>query len=122
KGYKRWYLDVKPASKRVAYANFLRISFKAEWKAKDFIKVPSFRQFVYWGEKEIPTELKLRSKKGDINFDKDLRITEGSSANSVNGPGFSQIDSTPSDMELVSEIDGKTPIGCPTLYVVSDVY
>ncbi|MEQ8628188.1 Mu transposase C-terminal domain-containing protein [Ekhidna sp.] len=122
KGYKRWYLRVKQASKRVAYSNFIRTSFKSEWKSKEFAKVPSFRQFVYWGEKEIPTERKLRSKKGDIIFDKDLRITEGSSANSVNGPGFSQIDSTPSDMELVSEIDRKTPIGCPTLYIISDVY
>ena len=122
KGYKRWYLDVKQASKRVAYTNFLRIGFKSEWKAKEFTNVPSFRQFIYWGEKGRPTEQKLRSKKGDINFDKDFRILESSSASSVNGPGFSQIDSTPSDMELVSEIDGKTPIGCPTLYVISDVY
>lgn len=121
KGYKRWYLKVKQASKKTAYYNFIRVNFKDEWRAKNFSNVPSFRQFSYWGEKGLETETKLRSKKGNVIFDKDLRLLEGSSFNSVNGPGTSQIDSTRSDVELISEIDG-SPIGCPTIYIVSDVY
>ena len=121
KGYKRWYLKVKQASKRTAYNNFIRKNFPKEWKSKNLSKVPSLKQFIYWGELDLSSEARLKAKHGDINFDKDFRINEGSSYSSVNGPGISQIDSTPSDVELISEID-ESPIGCPTVYFVCDVY
>ncbi|MGK7391499.1 MAG: hypothetical protein ACNS60_14180 [Candidatus Cyclobacteriaceae bacterium M2_1C_046] len=118
RGYKRWYLNIEGASLKNAWLNFIRTSYKN--KAID--TYPSFNQFIYWGSKSSNEEQKLISKMGKIAYDKDLRPKEGSSYNSYLGPGLSQIDSTPGDVEIVSELDDETPIGCPIIYTVADVF
>ncbi len=118
KGYKRWYLDIQEASLKKAWINFIRTSYKNKGK-----KIyPSYNQFIYWGSKDYSEEIKLVSNEGQINFDKDIRSKEGSSYNSCSGPGLSQIDSTPGDVVLISDLDEKELIGSPTIYSIADVF
>jgi len=121
KGYKKHYTRNPHATVNGAYLNFIRTNLRKEFAAKGFEGVPTEAQFLYWGKKGDSPEEHFRSKKGNIIYDKDMRPIEGSSYNSVDAPGTFQIDSTPGDVELISEIDGE-PIGCPTIYIVSDIF
>lgn len=121
--YKKYFLKIEQSSLNTAYLNFLRVNFKKEVESKDLSKVPSLSQFKYWGEKKFNREQILRAKYGNRIYDKDLRLKKGSSLTHVIGPGsLYQIDSTKSDIELVSELDRSTAIGSPTLYIVSDTF
>ncbi|GAB3328240.1 hypothetical protein GCM10027429_02930 [Marivirga atlantica] len=121
-GYKKFYLDVEQASLNTAYENFLAVIYPESLKG-NFENVPSLMQFRRTGELKFKIENRLRAKKGDKIFDKDMRTTSESSKINTIGPGsLWQIDSTTADIELVSQIDRSIPIGSPTLYFVSDVF
>jgi len=121
--YKKFYLNVEQASLNTAYLNYLRVKYPSQVKNKDFANVPSKIQFKYWGEKAFDVQERMMNKKGSKIFNKDLRRTTESSIINALGPGsIFQIDSTKADIELVSSIDRRIPIGGPTLYIVSDVF
>ncbi len=121
KGYKKHLIRNPHATEKGAFLNFIRTNLRKSFETKGFDGVPSETQFLYWGKKGVSPEEHSRSRNGNIIYDKDKRPIEGSSYNSVDTPGTFQIDSTPGDVELISEIDGE-PIGCPTIYIVSDIF
>ncbi|MFC5446718.1 Mu transposase C-terminal domain-containing protein [Paenibacillus aestuarii] len=83
---------------------------------------PSERQFRYWYNKEYPFKTRKAHKVGRRNAEKDFRALLNSNSVYLEGPGaLYQIDSTPSDVEVVA-IDGRTPIGRPTTFIVKDVF
>lgn len=92
-------------------------------KPEHLLDVPTERQFRYFYQKEYtPIEI-TRSRKGEINYQKDFRPVLNSSTNEVAGPGSRyQIDATIADVYLVSEEDRNKVIGRPTLYFVVDVF
>lgn len=92
-------------------------------KPEHLLDVPTERQFRYFYQKEYtPIEI-TRSRKGEINYQKDFRPVLNSSTNEVAGPGSRyQIDATIADVYLVSEDDRNKVIGRPTLYFVVDVF
>lgn len=120
--YKANRPEGKDGTLRGAYINYIRLKYKKEFDNKETKKYPSLTQFYYWGTKNLSSSDKLAIKKGVLSRDKDHRLVPGSSYNSVFGPGIFQIDSTPSDVEIISEIDLSEPIGCPTVYFVADIF
>ncbi|WNR45225.1 Mu transposase C-terminal domain-containing protein [Paenibacillus roseipurpureus] len=86
------------------------------------IEAPSERQFRYWYNKEYPFKTRKAHKVGRRNAEKDFRALLSSNSVFVEGPGaLYQIDSTPSDVDVVA-IDGRTTIGRPTTFIVKDVF
>jgi hypothetical protein len=122
-GYHEFYLNRKEATLQNAYETFIALKFSTKGKRATIGPIPTYTQFRYWGEKAFSSEEKLKKKIGDIIFNKDYTILTDSSRKNVLGPGsIFQIDSTPSDVELVSELNGSPLTGSPTLYLVTDVF
>jgi hypothetical protein len=85
-------------------------------------EAPSEKQFRYWYHKEYSFKTRKAHKVGRRNAEKDFRALLSSNSVYVEGPGgLYQIDSTPSDVDLVA-IDGRTTIGRPTTFIVKDVF
>jgi hypothetical protein len=122
-GFKIYYLEGGQASLETAFESFLEAKYYNEVKKGQQELIPSITQFRYWGEKKYPANERKRKKAGLKNFNKDFRNQTESSLINVTGPGsLFQIDSTNSDIELVSSNDRSVPIGSPTLYFVTDVF
>ncbi|RDI37523.1 Mu transposase C-terminal domain-containing protein [Falsibacillus pallidus] len=85
-------------------------------------KTPSFRQFMYWYNKEYSYMEKYSNKKGKRKAEMEIRYMDGDSTERALSTGYLyEIDSTPADIILVAE-DRRTIIGTPTLYIVKDVF
>lgn len=85
-------------------------------------EAPTERQFRYWYYKEYPFKTRKSHKVGRRNAEKDFRALLDSNSVYVEGPGaLYQIDSTPSDADVVA-INGRTTIGRPTTFIVKDVF
>ncbi len=122
-GYNEYYLKRPGTSLKKAHEEFIAFKFFKKGKKTDPTSIPTYTQFRYWGEQEFSKDERLIRKVGLTSSNKDYRVITDSSRKDVIGPGsVFQIDSTPSDMELVSEINGDLLTGSPTLYLVSDVF
>ncbi|RST76164.1 transposase [Siminovitchia acidinfaciens] len=87
--------------------------------------IPTLRQFRYWYENHSGKSLaqKQIDRKGQREYNLNYRPVTGKSDLNINGPGAQyQIDSTPSDIYLISEVNPKLSIGKPTTYFVIDVF
>lgn len=119
--YKLFYIERPQSSLEQAYLNYLALKHRK--KDPLLLAPPSFWQFRYWGEKNYVLNKRREAKEGKIITQKDRRPITGSQQEGVIGPGsLYQIDSTPADIELVSEIDRSILTGSPTLYLVTDVF
>lgn len=92
---------------------------------KKFIKpdseCPSPRQLRFWLHKNFSLEQRLRSRKGDKDFERDHRHKLGSIQLDCHGAGhLFEIDATIVDCYLVSSTNPKEIVGKPTLYLVID--
>ncbi len=122
-GYNEYYLKRSGTSLKTAYDTFIALKYEKKGKKTDPKFTPTYTQFRYWGEQEFSREDRLIRKVGITISNKDYKIITDSSRKDVIGPGsIYQIDSTPSDIELVSEINGDLLTSSPTLYLVSDVF
>lgn len=84
---------------------------------------PSYAQFKWWYDREKRRHETGRRIKGDALWEKDNRITVGSSAAETWGPGSRfQIDATIMEIALLSRHRRGDIIGKPVLYVVIDVW
>jgi hypothetical protein len=118
-GYDEYYLKRPGTSLKKAYEEFIAFKFFKKGQKTDLTSIPTYTQFRYWGEQEFTKDERLIRKVGLTISNKDYRVITDSSRKDVIGPGsVFQIDSTPSDMELVSEINGDLLTGSPTLYLV----
>lgn len=83
---------------------------------------PTLRQFTYWYRKKFTYQERKSHKIGRRNAEKKYRALLSSTTSFIEGPGvLYQIDSTLSDTEVVA-INGRTPIGRPTTFIVKDVF
>lgn len=90
----------------------------------EFVKTgyPSLRQFRYWYSKRDDILQIRRRRVGGSKYDKDMRAITGTAVAGLMGPGSRfEIDSTKLEVECVSEIDRRTPIGRAVFYHVTDV-
>lgn len=119
--YKLYFLGRPESSLYQAYLNYIALNYSK--KDPLLLQPPSLWQFRYWGENRFPLHKRRGAKEGEIITQKDRRTQTSSQQKGVIGPGsLYQIDSTPADIELVSEIDRSILIGSPTLYLVTDVF
>jgi len=121
-GYQKYYLDREDSSLKRAYESFIALLYLKKGDKINKLYIPTFAQFRYWGEQEFSKLDRLKRKVGTKSLNKDHKIITDSSRKDAIGPGsIYQIDSTPSDVELVSEISNDKLTGSPTLYLVCDV-
>jgi hypothetical protein len=122
-GYEKYYLECEGSSLKRAYESFIALLYLKKGDKINKFYTPTFAQFRYWGEQEFTKLDRLKRKVGTRNINKDHKIITDSSRKDAIGPGsLFQIDSTPSDLELVSEINRDWLTGSPTLYLVCDVF
>jgi putative transposase len=82
---------------------------------------PTLRQFDYYLRKHYPTEIRLRSRLGDKDFERDHRAKIGSARFDCQGVGdIYEIDATIADLFLVAKYDRTRIIGKPTVYIIID--
>lgn len=84
---------------------------------------PSLRQFRYWYVQREDVLGIRRRRAGNSRYDKDMRGITGTAVAGLMGPGSRfEIDATKLEVECVSEIDRRTPIGRAVFYHVTDVF
>lgn len=82
---------------------------------------PSLRQFRRFLRKHFDIEIRLRSRDGNSDYEREHRKVLGTVLDDCQGVGhFYEIDATIVDLYLVSRADGKKIIGKPTLYLIID--
>lgn len=82
---------------------------------------PSLRQLAYFLKTNYPLETRLRRRKGDKEFERNHRSTEGSVQLDCHGVGHMyEFDATIVDVYLVSEADRNAIVGKPTMYLIID--
>jgi hypothetical protein len=86
-------------------------------------KLPSFGQYKYWYYKVRDNNNDSRARKGEREYNTEMRPITGVSSHMSFGPGYLyQIDSTIADIYLVSQLDRTRIIGRSVLYSIIDVY
>ena len=86
-------------------------------------KVPTYRMFEYWYQKEERSLELLKTKLGPLNFKQSYRAMHGRGREDVIGPGTRyQIDATLADIYLVHTINRRLIIGRPVVYLVVDTF
>lgn len=86
------------------------------------LKKATLAQFRYFYYSNYPTRERTSKQNTEVRFEKDLKTRTGTVYDIAIGPGsIYEIDSTLADVFLVSS-NGKTVIGRPTLYLVTDTY
>jgi putative transposase len=82
---------------------------------------PTLRQFDYYLRKRYSTEVRLRYRLGDKDFERDHRAKLGSARFDCQGVGdIYEIDATIADIFLVAKNDRTRIIGKPTVYIIID--
>lgn len=82
---------------------------------------PTLRQFEHYLRTRFPQEVRLRSRKGDKEFERNHRAKIGTVMKDCQGVGhIYEIDATIADVYLVSSKDVRQIIGKPTLYLIID--
>lgn len=86
-------------------------------------ELPTYRQFVYWYNKERDPKRSQTARYGESHFNLKGRAVTGDSTQMAFGPGsIFQIDATIGDVYLVSSLDRSRIIGRPVIYFVQDVF
>ncbi|MEE4209566.1 MAG: hypothetical protein V2I43_09900 [Parvularcula sp.] len=139
KGLSRYYAS-RPAARRKislkdAYRLMVRDFFQEPFSDRDTGRTlyrvktqwaetgyPSMRQFRYWYNRREDLLTIRRRRVGGSRYDKDMRGILGTAVAGLMGAGSRfEIDSTPIDINCVSEINRRIPVGRPTFYQVTDV-
>lgn len=133
RGIKKYYEQSKKQSLKWTYRRILNDFFNIGYELKDGAlvpvlpktdKLPTFRQFYYWYEKEFRnTKQELTARLGKREFEMNHRALLGDSTTMAFGPGsIYQIDATVGDIYLVNEMIRTRIVGRPTIYFVIDVF
>ncbi|WP_167998815.1 Mu transposase C-terminal domain-containing protein [Desulfitobacterium metallireducens] len=130
---KQWYLNTDQNSMAFAYKQMLENHYNSSVYFKNGVPIPilpsndnviSFVQFRYWAQKEISKiDNAMQRRIGERKYNLQKRPLLGNSTSRASGPGaIFEIDATPTDVYLVSELDRKRIIGRAVLYIVEDVF
>lgn len=135
KGYRLFYEKAPEAggvTKRKAYDLTLQTYFHEGFKSINGVmvpvlpkswKLPTYEQFIYWAKKIPDVKDSLIRRHGERKFNLKSRAVLGDSTQMANGPGSHfQIDSTISDLWIVSSLDPSRRLGRPVVYFVVDTF
>jgi transposase InsO family protein len=129
--YENYYLKVDGATIKQTYLEFLDRYYsyltiengKEVRKTLDDDKIPTLRQFTYHLDKIRNAKDEIINKFGKIKYQQTERPTLSREDVNVYGPGqLYEIDSTISDIYLVSNISRNIVVGRAVLYIIIDVY
>jgi hypothetical protein len=129
--YEKYYLKVDGSTIKQAYHellykyySYLTIENGREVrKILDDDSIPSFKQFTYHMNKIRNIKQEIISKIGEIKYQQTERPTLSKEDINVFGPGhLYEIDSTISDIYLVSSFSRSIVVGRAVLYIIIDVY
>lgn len=82
---------------------------------------PSFKQFEYYLRKHFPLQVRLRSREGDKDFERDHRPVLSTVLADCQGVGhYYEADATVADVYLVATDDIRRIVGKPTIYLIID--
>lgn len=127
---KYWRTEQKKSLRevhRAILADFYSITVKNNEELDDIILnsdyLPSYDQFYYWFKKNEDPVLDFKSREGENKYELEKRDLQSNATVQVTGPGYVyEIDSTPFDVNIVSEADRSAVIGRPILYIIIDVF
>lgn len=135
KGFQMFYAkapDDGGLTLRAAYERTLAKFFKRGFEYEQGVPVPvlppyeelpSFRQFLYWSRDRADLKDTLIRRQGERRFNLKSRAVLGDATLQAFGPGSQlQIDSTPTDVWLVSSLDRSRRLGRPNMYLVLDTF
>ncbi|WP_084786896.1 Mu transposase C-terminal domain-containing protein [Bacillus tuaregi] len=118
----KYYYRQNNVTVRFAYEQMIKEFFKDELENSPD-KLPSYNQFLYWVRKNEKVSERIIKRRGKRRYELQYRPVLGSVQQEVRSPGQKvQIDSTTTDLYLVSEFDRQAIIGRGTLYFVKDVF
>lgn len=107
---------------RFAYEQMIKELFRDELENSPD-KLPSYNQFLYWIRKSENVSEQIIKRRGKRRYELQYRPVLGSVQQEVRSPGQKvQIDSTITDLHLVSEFDRQAIIGRGILFYVKDVF
>ncbi|MFA6064141.1 MAG: Mu transposase C-terminal domain-containing protein [Gallionella sp.] len=87
----------------------------------DYGQRPTLRQFEHYLRTHYSTEVRLRARKGDKEFERNHRPKLGTVTQNCQGVGhIYEIDATIADVYLVSSKDPNKIVGKPTIYLIID--
>ena len=107
--------------------DFYSVPIKEQGKVRRILintsNIPTYEQFYYWYRKNRNTEIDMKKRFGDKAYELTNRPILGDARMEAPGPGFRfQIDATPDNFYIVSEMDRSKIIGRATIYLIIDVY
>lgn len=118
----KYYYRQNNVTVRFTYEQMIKEFFKDELKNNPD-KLPSYNQFLYWVRKNENISAQIIKRRGKRRYELQYRPVLGSVQQEVRSPGQKvQIDSTTTDLFIVSEFDRQAIIGRGTLYFVKDVF
>lgn len=129
--YENYFLKTDGSTISQAYKEFLYQYYsylsiengKEVRKILDDDKIPTFRQFKYHLAKIRNAKDEIINKIGKIKYQQNERPTLSKEDINIFGPGqLYEIDSTPSDLYLVSNFSRNIIVGKAVLYIIIDVY
>lgn len=129
--YERYFLKVDGATIKQTYHEFLYQYYsyltvedgKEIRKILDDDKIPTLRQFKYHLNKIRNIKEEIINKVGKIKYQQNERPTLSREDINIFGPGqLYEIDSTVSDLYLVSNFSRNIVVGKAVLYIIVDVY
>lgn len=101
---------------------FCSMEFELAVKESRPAQIPSYDQFLYWGQKLISKQELIRSQITESEYEKDHVGSLSSVNDKFVAPGMRyEIDSTVADVYVVCEIRRDRVLGRPTIYFVVDV-
>ncbi|WP_337017075.1 Mu transposase C-terminal domain-containing protein [Oceanobacillus massiliensis] len=118
----KYYYRQNNVTVRFTYEQMIKEFFKDELENSPD-KLPSYNQFLYWVRKNENVSEQIIKRRGKRRYELQYRPVLGSVQQEVRSPGQKvQIDSTTTDLFIVSEFDRQAIIGRGTLYFVKDVF
>ncbi|WP_404457180.1 Mu transposase C-terminal domain-containing protein [Oceanobacillus kapialis] len=129
----RMFYDNKPKPDlKFAYEQMVRMFYHEGYYIKNGVRtpilpkkesVPTYRQFLYWFNKEHNGRDKAILKYGRREFNLKYRHLSSNATKRALGPGsIYEIDATIADVYLVSSLARHRIIGRPIVYIVKDVF
>ncbi|GAM72610.1 hypothetical protein JCM19236_4891 [Vibrio sp. JCM 19236] len=84
-------------------------------------KIPTYRTFIYWVKKLIPTQTLIRKQTNQGDFERNKRGLKGAATDHTEVPGSCfELDATVLDVHVVSDFQRNHVLGRPTVYCVVD--
>ncbi|MBY6271212.1 MAG: DNA-binding protein [Bacillaceae bacterium] len=119
---KKFYYKQNKPSLRLTYELMVKDLILGKDAGDANKKIPSFRQFYYWVEKERSIQKEISTRQSYKEYLLNYRPLLGNASMETSTIGTYQIDATVADVYLVSKFNRNLIIGRPVIYYCVDVF